>query len=449
MTAKSFPEITAPRSNNSARSNISAHLTQPDPTNSAYEIVASWRQEDIPPRSIVSDDDSSFPGSPVSEVGRPSLLINSGKRLGVEMDIATREANEMLLRGKEALESAGKMKRECKQTTLDCLQSLYEMVLALSDSRSRHKQNLERERSRNAQELVRVERAHNKLVTGLIKDLASELAHARTDIKTNLQETKDVRSWLEYETRVPFQKATEAQKALQDAEKRLEEIHRTLAQSKKEGKTTLESKDITDIRSSMKTLANQIDDMRRNLNNIFETNHKSLQRLETITTQHPPKMLQEHLQPLTEHLEALHSELKTMREARQQTPPPPAISLATELAQAGDAKLKKPTYTKVVANVPSPNPNRTLIVSSTDPKKTGENVIEPIREALDTRKTGAKVDRIRKARNQKIILSCSTKEDLQLVQDRVKAAKGLKAEVAKASNPLEVIRDVLLSQTLR
>ncbi|CAH2061766.1 unnamed protein product, partial [Iphiclides podalirius] len=179
MTAKSFPEITAPRSNYSARSNISAHSIQPDPTNSAYQIVASWRQEDIPPRSIVSDDDPSFPGSPVSEVGRPSLLINSGKRLGVEMVMATREANEMLLR----------------------------------DSRSRHKQNLERERSRNAQELVRVERAHNKLVTGLIKDLASELVHARTDIKTNLQETRDVRSWLEYETRVPFQKATEAQKA--------------------------------------------------------------------------------------------------------------------------------------------------------------------------------------------------------------------------------------------
>ncbi|CAH2040078.1 unnamed protein product, partial [Iphiclides podalirius] len=45
----------------------------------------------------------------------------------------------MLLKGNEALEYAGNMKTECKQTALECLQSLDEMVLALSDSRSGHK----------------------------------------------------------------------------------------------------------------------------------------------------------------------------------------------------------------------------------------------------------------------------------------------------------------------
>ncbi|CAG5030453.1 unnamed protein product [Parnassius apollo] len=48
------------------------------------------------------------------------------------MDMATKEANEMLLRGKEALEMAGNMKRECKLTALDSLQSLYEMFMALA-----------------------------------------------------------------------------------------------------------------------------------------------------------------------------------------------------------------------------------------------------------------------------------------------------------------------------
>ncbi|GBP26452.1 hypothetical protein EVAR_85954_1 [Eumeta japonica] len=39
----------------------------------------------------------------------------------------------------------------------------YEIVLALSDSRSRHKYNLEAERTKHAQELVRIERATTKI----------------------------------------------------------------------------------------------------------------------------------------------------------------------------------------------------------------------------------------------------------------------------------------------
>ncbi|GBP00868.1 hypothetical protein EVAR_50150_1 [Eumeta japonica] len=60
-------------------------------------------------------------------------------------------------------ESAGNMKRECKSIATECLQSLYEIVLALSDSRSRHKYNLEAERTKHAQELVRIERPTTKI----------------------------------------------------------------------------------------------------------------------------------------------------------------------------------------------------------------------------------------------------------------------------------------------
>ncbi|CAH2043505.1 unnamed protein product, partial [Iphiclides podalirius] len=86
---------------------------------------------------------------------------------------------------------------------------------------------------------------------------SNQLAHARTDIKTNLQETGDVRSWLEFKTRVPFQKATEAQKAPQAAVKMLEEIRKTLAQSKKEGKTTQELGTLKQISTQNKSDTNQ------------------------------------------------------------------------------------------------------------------------------------------------------------------------------------------------
>ncbi|KAI5634560.1 hypothetical protein NE865_12685 [Phthorimaea operculella] len=68
-------------------------------------------------------------------------------------------------------------------------------------------------------------------------------------------------------------------------------------------------------------------------------------------------------------------------------------------------------------------------------------------EALDTKTTGAKVDKVRKARNQKVVLSCSNNDDLNLVKSRVSLNKNLKAEVAKAGNPLVIIRDVISYHT--
>ncbi|CAH2080334.1 unnamed protein product, partial [Iphiclides podalirius] len=78
------------------------------------------------------------------------------------------------------------------------------MVLALSDSRSRHKYNLEKERTRSAQELMRVERAHTKTVTGLIKrekELASDWIVPEKEIKNTLTEAKNIRSWLDLKPR--------------------------------------------------------------------------------------------------------------------------------------------------------------------------------------------------------------------------------------------------------
>ena len=68
-----------------------------------------------------------------------------------EMDMVSGVANTLLRQGIETLESATNMKRECKITAHESLQGLYETVLSLSDSRNRHRCNLEKERSRHAQ----------------------------------------------------------------------------------------------------------------------------------------------------------------------------------------------------------------------------------------------------------------------------------------------------------
>ncbi|CAG4996169.1 unnamed protein product [Parnassius apollo] len=285
------PTLGTKMSQTSVKSDSSIRSSVCNPVDAAIDKVANWKQEEIPPLPVLSDEElsiTSAPESPLSEApekGKPSLLFNSNRRLGVEMDMATKEANEMLLRGKEALEMAGNMKRECKLTALESLQSLYEMVLALSDSRSRHKHNLERERSRNAQELMRVERAHNKIITQLMKEMASELGHARTDIKNTLQESKAIRGWLNFETQEPFRKTSDLLKAVTDLDKRIGVIQSNLSQQKQEGADNILSHlrvDLTGVKSSVETLKLQLDEMRRvieksenNTKKVLETGQKT------------------------------------------------------------------------------------------------------------------------------------------------------------------------------
>lgn len=478
----------------------------PQVTASAEDRVAAWAQAELPPRPIDSDDESavSFPESSASElrqVGRPSFILTSSKRrAGVEMDCANKLANEMLQSGKEALEQAGNMKKECKVIVLDSLQTMYETVLAISDSRSRHKFNLEKERARHAQELVRVERAHNKQLADMKKDLATRVEKSSLDVGKILKESKAIRDWLSYETTKPHSQIAEISQAIA----RLEQTTKELTESVNlaTGHKTNEAEKVLlvehqKLHQSVDNISRQLDALRRDTTesstsstaaqktsaravellesrptvspavgspndrmeqevagikqHIKELRDEILQKVTTLPPVTPiateSTELAEHLQPITERLEAVSSELRTMRELRQRTPPPQR-SLEAELAQLDEAKgrpktSKQPSYAQIAAATPKPRPNHTLIVSATDPKKTGENIIETIRLALDSGKTEARVDRVRKAKNQKVVLSCSTKEDLALLQNRVGANKGLKVEVAKTANPLIKIKDVL------
>ncbi|CAB3227413.1 unnamed protein product [Arctia plantaginis] len=237
------------------------------PNDQILQRIFNWQQEDLSPMPVVSDDESagSVPNSPSFErKRRPSLLVTSGKRLGVEMDAATREANEALLRGKEALESSGNIKREFKQTTLESLQTLYEIVLALSDSRSRHKENLEKERSRHARELVRAERAHSREMSELHKRVATGLDRACEDIKETLEESKAVRNWLGYETREPFDQIGQIGRSLADLGVRQEGLADRLAQLAC-GPADSYHQDLTNIKTGLEKMSSRVDTLRRDL----------------------------------------------------------------------------------------------------------------------------------------------------------------------------------------
>lgn len=139
----------------------------------------------------------------------------------------------------------------------------------------------------------------------------------------------------------------------------------------------------------------------------------------------------------------------------------PAPSLDSELAMAevkraledisrgvkdlGNAE-RPHTYAQAVARQ-AQQVNHTLIVSSSDPKLTSENVIDRIRVALDLKETGAKVDHVRKARNQKVVLSCASREDLKLVKGRVSLGESLSVQEPRRNNPLVCVKGVLSCYT--
>ncbi|XP_052740699.1 uncharacterized protein LOC128198591 [Bicyclus anynana] len=460
------------------------------------ERVSEWASK---PHLLVDSDEESSDCSSISETapGRKSMIHFTTKRSGVEMDLATKKANDMLLQGKDALESAGNMKRECKQTALESLQGLYEIVLSLSDSRARHKHNLEKERHRHAQELVRIERAHNKMITGTLSQLTTQITDTNRQLTENSNETKAIRSWLGHETEEPYRQIkyisqrmvhlenaigkVTAQKWEGPSEKKAKGDHDQVAashQARISAQLDQVSKQLDELRRGLDRVANDTnriltDDTKKLNSEVLETHMEetgkgltevkaAIEKAESkicqtvTTTPMAPAMspavkgdLRKHLEPIAERLEAVSSELRTLREARSKTPPP-TTSLGAELALAELAKVTasaQPTYAQVARKPRVPQPNHTLIVSSTDPQKSGEKVIDTIREVLDCRNSGARVDRIRKGRNQKVILSCNSKDDLKLVKTKIERGQSLKVEEAKTNNPLAKIKDVLAYHT--
>ncbi|GBP92210.1 hypothetical protein EVAR_84167_1, partial [Eumeta japonica] len=86
----------------------------------------------------------------------------------------------------------------------------------------------------------------------------------------------------------------------------------------------------------------------------------------------------------------------------------------------------------------------TLIVSSRCANHTSDQVVKAIREVVDAREMGVGVDRVRKARNQKVVLTCVSDDAIKRIETRIKTkSKDLQVSKPEPSLPLIIIRDVL------
>lgn len=128
-----------------------------------------------------------------------------------------------------------------------------------------------------------------------------------------------------------------------------------------------------------------------------------------------------------------------------------------ELKVLIERQSERVTYASVVANHDDRVPKRqpvedtalhSVVITSKDENETGEQVFDHIRKAVNAREEGVRIDRIRRARDRKVIVGCKTQEEIGKVKDRIRKAGGhLNMEEIQNKDPLIVLLGVLKSNS--
>ena len=145
------------------------------------------------------------------------------------------------------------------------------------------------------------------------------------------------------------------------------------------------------------------------------------------------KMLEEHKEKLAENSQMMDRLKEALRFSQENIE---KISYAN--AAASQSERPPPRQTAL----------HSIAVTTEDETTTGDGVLEKIREAVNAKEEWIKVDRVRKTKNRKVIMSFERKEDRDKVTDRLKK-KGtdLTVEKVRNKNPLLILRGVLLVNT--
>lgn len=430
---------------------------------------------------------------------RSMLPTHTTRGIGVVMDEAIRHANDMLQKGKIALEEAGNMKRECKATTLECLQSLYETALALSDSRSRHKYNLEKERCRHAQELVRAERAHAKETATIRQSLVEQLSQTRSELERTLSATSEIKKWLSFETTGPFQEISEVGKSVTRLERMLEEFKCTEQDTKgginTDKRINVIQTEIQRLNENIRTVSNQVDTLRRTLETIstistlnkntehpqyhikkiedtinpkMESMVKELEELKTlireqgkskirnfedqdqiIDTEDLKKEMRNGFQGIKADIHAIiepckviqasveevRKEVKNSIETTVETVAPIRMAvedLKTKLKQNKDThkdiihterqqdkQITKETSYAAKTKERIKNAQFNIQIESTEPNLTSDDVLKSVKSSIDVISLGIGINKIRKIKNQKLVIGCNNEENRQILKDKL------------------------------
>lgn len=146
------------------------------------------------------------------------------------------------------------------------------------------------------------------------------------------------------------------------------------------------------------------------------------------------KRLEEHGRLLSEHKD----EMKKLQQA---------MSAQREMYE------ETRTYASVTARTPSKKPQEpstmhSVIVTSKHEHETGEQVLEKIKKAINAKEEGVQIDRIRHARDRRVIIGCKNANEIRKIKEKIKETGGtLKAEDIQNKDPLVILYGVLKTNT--
>lgn len=144
------------------------------------------------------------------------------------------------------------------------------------------------------------------------------------------------------------------------------------------------------------------------------------------------KMLEEHAARIKENSE----EMRMLKEA----------------LDAHKEVITSKTYASVAAartlgQSPQQKTLHSVVVTSKDETESGEEVLNRIRTAVNATDGEICIEKIRKAKDRKVIIGCGTEEERRKVREKLNKAPELHVEEIKNKNPLVIMKNVLHSNS--
>lgn len=144
---------------------------------------------------------------------------------------------------------------------------------------------------------------------------------------------------------------------------------------------------------------------------------------------------------LKEHAKLLEQNSRKMEELREELgkprDPPPNTSYANVTANQNGGT--PPKWRETLHSV---------VVTSTDETETGEEILDRVRKVVDAKEGWITVQKVRKAKDRKIIMGLKTRDDQTRIKEKIgQMGTNLVVEEVKNKDPLLILRDVLLVNT--
>ncbi|CAG9790247.1 unnamed protein product [Diatraea saccharalis] len=115
--------------------------------------------------------------------------------------------------------------------------------------------------------------------------------------------------------------------------------------------------------------------------------------------------------------------------------------------QQGTSLVKTYAEATKIKNQHGQRTLHSVLVTSKNKIDTAEEVIGRAKEILEPEKNRIQIERIRKVKDQRVIISCLNEKETEQIREKISSSKYLEAERVRNKNPLVIIKEVKFKMT--